>query len=58
LAWGGIKTVDNQISTMKGLAVSPRHPYLFFCREDKVSRLFRERSQFTNSNSMLLFFLT
>src|SRR6202021_1022965 len=38
LASGELKlSLTGHISTVRGLAVSPRHPYLFSCGEDKVS---------------------
>jgi pleiotropic regulator 1 len=37
LASGELKlSLTGHISTVRGLAVSPRHPYLFSCGEDKV----------------------
>lgn len=37
LASGALKlSLTGHISTVRGLAVSPRHPYLFSCGEDKV----------------------
>ncbi|KAK7987889.1 hypothetical protein PG990_004741 [Apiospora arundinis] len=37
LASGNLKlTLTGHISTVRGLAVSPRHPYLFSCGEDKM----------------------
>lgn len=37
LASGQLKlSLTGHISTVRGLAVSPRHPYLFSCGEDKV----------------------
>jgi pleiotropic regulator 1 len=39
LASGELKlSLTGHISTVRGLAVSPRHPYLFSCGEDKVRR--------------------
>lgn len=39
LASGELKlSLTGHISTVRGLAVSPRHPYLFSCAEDKVRR--------------------
>jgi pleiotropic regulator 1 len=36
LATGTLKvSLTGHISTVRGLAVSPRHPYLFSCGEDK-----------------------
>lgn len=41
LASGELKlSLTGHISTVRGLAVSSRHPYLFSCGEDKVSRLY------------------
>ena len=38
LASGELKlSLTGHISTIRGLAVSDRHPYLFSCAEDKVS---------------------
>jgi WD40 repeat protein len=38
LASGELKlSLTGHISTVRGLAVSDRHPYLFSCAEDKVS---------------------
>lgn len=38
LASGELKlSLTGHISTVRGLAVSSRHPYLFSCGEDKVS---------------------
>jgi pleiotropic regulator 1 len=38
LASGELKlSLTGHISTVRGLAVSPRHPYLFSAGEDKVS---------------------
>ena len=40
LASGELKlSLTGHISTVRGLAVSSRHPYLFSCGEDKVSML-------------------
>lgn len=40
LASGELKlSLTGHISTVRGLAVSSRHPYLFSCAEDKVSVL-------------------
>ena len=37
LASGELKlSLTGHISTVRGLAVSDRHPYLFSCAEDKV----------------------
>jgi pleiotropic regulator 1 len=34
---GGLKiTLTGHISAVRGLAVSPRHPYMFSCGEDKM----------------------
>lgn len=39
LASGELKlSLTGHISTVRGLAVSPRHPYLFSCAEDKARR--------------------
>ena len=41
LASGELKlSLTGHISTVRGLAVSSRHPYLFSCGEDKASDLF------------------
>lgn len=41
LASGELKlSLTGHISTVRGLAVSPRHPYLFSCGEDKVLPFF------------------
>jgi WD40 repeat protein len=41
LASGELKlSLTGHISTVRGLAVSPRHPYLFSCGEDKVGHIF------------------
>lgn len=41
LASGELKlSLTGHISTVRGLAVSSRHPYLFSCGEDKVGHLF------------------
>lgn len=40
LASGELKlSLTGHISTVRGLAVSDRHPYLFSCAEDKVSMM-------------------
>lgn len=40
LASGELKlSLTGHISTVRGLAVSSRHPYLFSCGEDKVSSM-------------------
>jgi pleiotropic regulator 1 len=39
-------SLTGHISTVRGLAVSPRHPYLFSCGEDKVC-LFQSSLQAT-----------
>lgn len=37
MASGELKlSLTGHISTVRGLAVSPRHPYLFSCAEDKM----------------------
>ena len=45
LASGELKlSLTGHISTVRGLAVSSRHPYLFSCGEDKVRSMFRSSS--------------
>ena len=45
LASGELKlSLTGHISTVRGLAVSSRHPYLFSCGEDKVRSTFRSFS--------------
>src|SRR5260221_13844582 len=42
LASGELRlSLTGHISTVRGLAVSPRHPYLFSCGEDKVRTFFK-----------------
>ena len=46
LASGELKlSLTGHISTVRGLAVSPRHPYLFSCGEDKVSVVYCSNSK-------------
>ena len=41
LASGELKiTLTGHISTVRGLAVSPKHTYLFSCAEDKMVKVF------------------
>ena len=46
LASGELRlSLTGHISTVRGLAVSSRHPYLFSCGEDKVSHLLERFSK-------------
>lgn len=59
LASGELKlSLTGHISTVRGLAVSSRHPYLFSCGEDKV-RFFNLRigTEEEGADSMLLLLL-
>jgi pleiotropic regulator 1 len=51
LASGELKlSLTGHISTVRGLAISPRHPYLFSCGEDKASTMGTTLSRFFSND--------